>query len=81
MPKEDTQFKPGQSGNPGGRPKGSLKSYIASKLANMTPKQKEAWLKTHKISGIDQWKMGEGNPDTGIVPKGSGTVIVFSIDE
>lgn len=22
MPKEDTQFKPGQSGNPGGRPKG-----------------------------------------------------------
>ncbi len=23
MPKEDTQFKPGQSGNPGGRPKGA----------------------------------------------------------
>jgi len=23
MPKEDTQFKPGQSGNPAGRPKGS----------------------------------------------------------
>jgi len=24
MPKEDTQFKPGQSGNPGGRAKGSI---------------------------------------------------------
>lgn len=23
MPREDTQFKPGQSGNPGGRPKGA----------------------------------------------------------
>lgn len=24
MPSEDTQFKPGKSGNPGGRPKGSI---------------------------------------------------------
>jgi hypothetical protein len=33
MPKEDTQFKPGRSGNPGGRPKG-----IAAKAREHTDK-------------------------------------------
>ena len=55
-------FMPGQSGNPGGRPKDSLKNYIAKKLADMSDEEKEKWLKDNKISGIDQWKMGEGNP-------------------
>ena len=39
MPKEDTQFKPGQSGNPNGRPKGtlSLVSLIKQKLEEEDP--------------------------------------------
>lgn len=55
-------FQPGQSGNPGGRPKNTLKGYIQRKLDKMTDEEKELWLLEHKVSGIDQWKMGEGNP-------------------
>ena len=39
-----------------------MKSYIARKLANMSDEEKEIWLQENKINGIDQWKMGEGNP-------------------
>jgi len=60
---KEHQFQPGESGNPGGRPKNSLKSYVAKKLAEMSDEEKDTWLKYHKISGIEQWKMGEGNPE------------------
>lgn len=60
MPKEDTQWKPGQSGNPSGRPKNTLKDYLRQKLSEMTPEQKEAFLKD--IPKEMQWRMGEGNP-------------------
>lgn len=60
-------WKKGQSGNPGGRPKNSMKHYVALKLAAMTAKEKEAWLKDYKISGETMWKMGEGNPEQRIV--------------
>ena len=58
----DGTFKDGVSGNPGGRPKNSLKSYIASKLAKMSDDEKDEWLEAHDIKGEVQWKMGEGNP-------------------
>lgn len=48
--------------NEGGRPKNSMKSYIARVLAGKSDKEKAKWLKKHKISGEFQWKMGEGNP-------------------
>ena len=32
MPKEDTQFKPGQSGNPDGRPKSQAKTLLKKAL-------------------------------------------------
>lgn len=58
----DGTFKTGVSGNPGGRPKNTLKDYLARKFSEMTDEQKEAWLIEHKVSPEIQWKMAEGNP-------------------
>lgn len=55
-------FKKGQSGNPSGRPKGTLKDYVRRKFMEMSDEEKEKWIKENHISAIDQWKMGEGNP-------------------
>ena len=49
-----------QNINPGGRPKNSLKSYVAKKLADMTPKEKDEFLKS--VGKSEQWKMAEGSP-------------------
>jgi hypothetical protein len=54
------QFKPGVSGNPGGRPKNTLKEFQGEEFRNMTPEQKREFLRT--IAKIDRWKMAEGNP-------------------
>lgn len=56
-------YKKGQSGNPGGKKKGtlSMKTYIKNKLASMTEDEREVFLE-----GIDKkvlWEMGEGKPD------------------
>ena len=59
-PPKEYCFKPGQSGNPSGRPKGTLKEYIAKKLIEMSPEEKEAFLRG--IPKESQWKMAEGNP-------------------
>lgn len=56
----DGTFKEGVSGNPGGRPRNSLKSYVAKKLAEMSDSEKEEFLKT--VSSEVIWKMGEGAP-------------------
>lgn len=56
-------FMPGISGNPGGRPKDTLKAFVARELRDMSDDEKREWLKEHKITGIDIWKMGEGNPE------------------
>ncbi len=55
-------FMPGQSGNPLGRPKNSLKSYVARKLAAMSDEEKEKWLKDNKVPPELIWQMGEGRP-------------------
>lgn len=55
-------WKPGQSGNPGGRPKGTLKDYVSRKFREMSDQEKEDWLKQNKISPEILWKMAEGNP-------------------
>lgn len=55
------QFKPGQSGNLKGRPKGkSLKEYTREMLAKMTEEERLEFLR-----GIDKdkiWEMAEGKP-------------------
>lgn len=58
----DGTFKEGISGNPGGRPKNTLKSYLLRKFDKMSDEEKEQWLLDNKISGETQWKMAEGNP-------------------
>lgn len=67
-------FKKGQSGNPSGRPKGTLKDYVREKFIAMSKKDKDAFLK--KIPPETLWKMGEGNPHQTSEENVRGTVVV-----
>ena len=55
-------FKPGQSGNPKGKPKGtfSLKTYAKKYLKEMTDEEKLEFMRGLPKDTI--WKMAEGNP-------------------
>mgnify|MGYP001589442777 CR=1 FL=1 len=73
------QFKPGQSGNPGGRPRNPLKEFSLKEFSNWTDKEKLDFLK--KITPIDRWKMTEGNPSSETELKGEVTTKIISVDE
>lgn len=74
------QYKPGQSGNPGGRPKGtSLKEYAKTFLTKMTPEEKEQFLKG--LSKDTIWKMAEGNPKSDMELSGEITKKIVEVDE
>jgi hypothetical protein len=70
----DGTFKPGFSGNPEGRPKDTLKEYIAKKLRDMSEEEKEEFLKG--IPKETQWKMGEGNPSNELSGKDGKELII-----
>jgi hypothetical protein len=55
-------WKPGQSGNPSGRPKNTMKDYMRRKFMEMSDEDKEAFLKD--VPRVDQIKLAEGNPHT-----------------
>lgn len=58
----DGTFAQGTAPGPG-RPKGkTLKEFQAELFRKMTDEQKLLWLEEHKVTGIDRWKMSEGNP-------------------
>jgi hypothetical protein len=72
-------YKKGQSGNPGGRPKNTLKEYAKQKLANMTEEEREEFL-----NGIDKrviWEMSEGKPKQDMEVSGEMTTKIISVDE
>lgn len=77
------QYKKGQSGNPGGRPIGSvsMKTYIKNKLLSMTDEEREEFLE-----GVDKkaiWEMAEGKPkqDTDITSGGEPIVTLIKYDK
>lgn len=57
-------YKKGQSGNPGGRPAGSIsmKVWLRNRFSTMNDEQREEYLEG--MTKIDILKMAEGAPDT-----------------
>lgn len=78
-PPKEYQFKPGQSGNPRGRPRNPLKDFSLREFNEWTDAQKRAFLK--KVAPIDRWKMTEGNPQQDIGVSGEVTTKIISVDE
>ena len=71
-------FKPGVSGNPAGRPRGStLKEYQANKFRSMSDEEKDEYLSD--VAKIERWRMSEGNPHSTEDSKVEGTIKHYTI--
>ncbi len=74
-------FMPGVSGNPGGRPKGTMKSYLAKKFMEMSEEDKERFLEEHKVDGKAQIEFAEGKAKQDVEVEANVTNHIISIDE
>lgn len=57
---KEYRWKQGESGNPGGRPKDTLKEYQARKYREMSEEEKDKVLEN--MTDDLKWRMAEGNP-------------------
>lgn len=75
------QYKKGMSGNPNGRPIGSvsMKVYVRNKLLSMNDEEREEFLE-----GLDKkviWEMAESKPKQDIEAEVNVTSKIISVDE
>ena len=78
---EPWRFKPGQSGNPHGRPPGSksLKQFAKEYLMSLSDEEKLEYMAAMDKKII--WEMGEGKPKQDMELSGEITKKIVSVDE